>query len=307
VALRGDKFPISPISSSLISPRILVPDASSNPHLSFQNWFKIHPAHSGQVFVSLADGTEEAISIQYNGDSSGWTPALLPLGKYGGKIVRFKFSFGSYVDSTWPGWFIDDVRVIPPVHNARPQFSTVKPQLAHALEKLEFVVKETDADSGESIEYSMDTNSAPVTAQFDAPSGTFSWTPTVAESSAPGYYLTFYATDAGQPPLRDVLVVPVLPSVPDPAATGQAGGIAPSLILADRLSYEGWALRLVGGLIGFDYTLESSHDLNLPWTVVVRNLALSQKGQMPRLVTPVAIPGEGQLFYRLRADLSAGQ
>lgn len=136
VALHGHTFPTYPISSSLVSPRFKIPEAALNPRLTFQHWFKIHSLHHGQVWIVPPTGPEEALSLRYTGDSSGWTTALLQLSKYAGQVVRFKFYFTAYVDGSWPGWFIDDVRVLPALRNTRPQFDPVKPQLAHALEIL---------------------------------------------------------------------------------------------------------------------------------------------------------------------------
>jgi hypothetical protein len=181
VTLTGVSSPISGLSSSLVSPRFLIPDANLNPRLSFQHWFKIHPNHYGQVRIRFEDGQSEDISPKYSGDSLGWTPALLPLGKYAGKVVNFLFYFTDYIDSAFPGWFIDDVRLLPRVINTRPRFEVMNPQLAHALENLQFVVKALDSDPGQTLKYSMDTNTAPSSAQFDEASGTFSWTPTLEE------------------------------------------------------------------------------------------------------------------------------
>ena len=305
VALQADRLPLIVNNSPLISPRFLVADAGSNPRLNFQHWFKIHPEAYAEVWVKLDDGKEELLSVRYTGDSSGWTSALLPLSKYAGKVVQFKFLFAGYLDSNWPAWFIDDIRLIPPVRNSRPVFAPAKAELAAPGEMLEIVVKAADTDAGQSLKYSVDTNTLPATAQFDPAAGKLSWTPTVEECSGPGYHIVFNATDDGTPPLRDILVVPVLPTLGKGAIAGQSEAIAPSLILADRKTSEGWALRLVGALPGLEYTLQSSSDLSLPWTDVVSRLTLVARGQVPRLVAPSPIPGGGQLFYRLRSEVSS--
>lgn len=302
VSLNGEGFPVTPMSSSLLSPRFRLPEATANPRLNFQHWFRIHPSHSGQVWIRLEDGVEEALSIVYNGDSGGWTTALLSLSKYGGKTVQFRFYFAAYVDDDWPGWFIDDVRILPRLGNSRPAFDPVAPQIAHALEPLEFVVKATDPDSGQTLTYSMDTNTAPATARFDAPTRTFSWTPTVDEADAPGYYVTFRVVDDGTPPLRSFLVVPLLATVKaigDPTLLPVQ--VAPSIVLSDLQDYSGWTLRLVGGMRGFNYVLQSSSNPREPWNDVGNPFALRSRGQTPRLLAPVAVT-EGQRFFRLRME-----
>ena len=89
-------------SSSLSSPPIMVPSASQRPRLRFMHWFSIDltdpcfqgSADYGQVKVRLANGTEEAISPQYNG-ASDWSPAALDLAKYAGQTVQIEFYFFS--------------------------------------------------------------------------------------------------------------------------------------------------------------------------------------------------------------------
>jgi Putative Ig domain len=290
------------INSALVSPRFWVPPAEQNPRLSLQQWFRIYPdGDFGEIRVLLDDGTVETLSPKYDNTSGGWSPVLLPLAKYGGKFVSFMFQFTSNSRDSWEGWFIDDVRVIPPVRNVRPAFTKLPAQLARPNEPLEFTVLATDTDAGQTLTYSMDANSAPANAVFDPATRKFSWTPTVEDSERTGYHVIFRVTDDGSPALRDVMAVPIAVRAQADGASEPAARIVPSLALSHRQDYQGNALWLLGGMAGFEYTLQHSSDLNT-WTTVLDKLKL-RHGQVPRLVAP-ARPEEN-VFYRLSAEVSA--
>jgi hypothetical protein len=277
---------------------VLVPDASTNPRLSFQHWYKIHPLHAGDVRVLLGDGTEEVISTKYAGDSGGWSPALLPLTKYAGKVVRLKFRFGTYVDADWPGWFIDDVRILPPTRNARPQLQPLPAVLATVGSPVELQLMATDVDSNQTIRYSILGGGGLTDATLDALSGKFTWRPASNEVATLGGQLLFAATDDGTPPLRDVLAVPVLGI----RAEGDEGPALPvmtasTVSLVERWDHRGFGLRIVGVPAGFKYTLQQdrgSHE----WTEVLSEIPVIVHGHIPSVLVPPPDAPQAS-FYRL--------
>jgi hypothetical protein len=107
------------ISSSLSYFQTLnIPDKARNPKLRFWHWFAINNSAPyfgeipdyGQVKVLLANGTEEAISPQYNA-TSDWAPAILDLSKYAGSAIQIEFYFFSNTENQAAGWFVDDVEI----------------------------------------------------------------------------------------------------------------------------------------------------------------------------------------------------
>jgi hypothetical protein len=106
------------VDSRLISPAFIVPPAVSNPRLRFQHWFSFSSFDGGVVQIKVGTNGWQDVSTSYVNTSSGvWSSPSIPLGTYGGQIVRIGFHFtstacGGCGASVSSGWYIDEVRLI---------------------------------------------------------------------------------------------------------------------------------------------------------------------------------------------------
>jgi bacillopeptidase F (M6 metalloprotease family) len=103
----------SNVSSRLVSPPIVVPDASQNPRLRFWHWFSFDGDY-GKVQVK-PDGSSTWIDISglyTNSGSETWSCPLINLSNYAGQQVQIAFLFSS--NSLWEssGWYIDDISLV---------------------------------------------------------------------------------------------------------------------------------------------------------------------------------------------------
>lgn len=103
--------------------------------------------------------------------------------------------------------------------NRPPVFGSVGTQAALEGETISFVVSSTDPDGDSVVLFASGT---PAGASFDANTGLFSWTPTLAQSGA--YIVQFIATDNGTPNLATLLEVP-LTIGDNPTPTEQAEAV----------------------------------------------------------------------------------
>jgi len=279
------------ISSSLLTPRFLVPSAIQNPRLRFMHWFSVNAGNDcsqgpdyGQAKVRLPDGTEESFPDQYFG-SSDWTPASLSLTSYAGRSVQIEFYFFSNCGTSSSGWFIDDVQILPSLVNAPPKIAAITSQVARADVLLTFPVIASDPNAGQIITYSVDTDTAPAGASIDPVTGVFSWTPRSDQLRTNGYYVTVRATDNGQPRLTASSVVPIIVADgPHLISSLEAGG-AFHITIPDTIS-------------GFDYTLEASSDL-MSWQEAI-SFTQKNRGE-PQCYQTAANDASPHLFFRLKA------
>jgi len=102
------------LSSSLVSPAFVVPNADQHPRLRFSQWFSIYLGDFGQVMIREKGGTNEPLSETFDANS-GWARTSLALEKYSGKEVQIEFYFYSNSGNTGggiaAGWFIDEVEL----------------------------------------------------------------------------------------------------------------------------------------------------------------------------------------------------
>jgi hypothetical protein len=239
---------------------------------------------TAQVLVRLQNGTKEPISPQYFGDSD-WSPVILDLSKYANSTIQIEFYFSSDCGGIGPGWFVDDVQMLPPVSNTSPTFAAVPAQVVGAGAALTFRVVASDSGAGQTITYSLDTNSAPVGASIDSKTGNFSWTPSADQVQINGYYITIRATDNGQPSLTSSLVIPII------TTTGLH-------LSADRQDGGLFHIGIPDALFGFDYVLEQSGDFR-NWQPA---LAFSPRARgEPQCYQSLIGATSAHLFYRLKA------
>uniref|UniRef100_A0A7C4THG1 Uncharacterized protein n=1 Tax=candidate division WOR-3 bacterium TaxID=2052148 RepID=A0A7C4THG1_UNCW3 len=88
---------------------------ATNPQLEFYHWYSTETSYdSGWVEVSTDNGnTWTKISQSYRGSSGGWIKANVSLFSFAGMnnlLIRFRFMSDGSV--TYPGWYIDDVRIV---------------------------------------------------------------------------------------------------------------------------------------------------------------------------------------------------
>lgn len=113
------KYPVdltfSGLLVTLVSPPISLPAGTQK--LSFNHWYETEATNDGgRVYMSTDDGkTWSVLSSLYSGNardiggSPSWAPVNLDIS--GGQTVRIGFRFFSNVDTTYAGWYIDDVCV----------------------------------------------------------------------------------------------------------------------------------------------------------------------------------------------------
>lgn len=110
----GGNYPNS-AHSRMISPSFIVPAAGLNPSISFWHWFSTENGYDyGQVQITKDNGvTWNNLGSHVTGDSGGWTLASDSLIAYAGQTVRIGFYFASEGTNVGPGWYIDEVQVLP--------------------------------------------------------------------------------------------------------------------------------------------------------------------------------------------------
>ena len=76
-----------------------------------ENWQLIHPLEGYPV--ESVNSANAGIPFQpaYSGNSNGWLQADFDLSEFFGKLVRFRWHFGSGPWVNFPGWFIDDIEL----------------------------------------------------------------------------------------------------------------------------------------------------------------------------------------------------
>ena len=108
----------STVTSRLVSPPFVVPDASENPRLRFWQWYSFNYSDFGKVQLKV-NGNWIDLTGNYTWSGSGvWTSPLVDLASYAGDTVRLGFYFEarnnsgiSGSDIAW-GWNIDDVEIV---------------------------------------------------------------------------------------------------------------------------------------------------------------------------------------------------
>jgi bacillopeptidase F (M6 metalloprotease family) len=106
------------VESRLISPVFTVPAAGENPKLRFWHWFNIGAYDYGIVQVKLkGQSTWIDVSQQYINTGSGvWTRPVIDLSSFAGQEIQVAFHFVSTSYYVSPGWFIDNVEILPIQH-----------------------------------------------------------------------------------------------------------------------------------------------------------------------------------------------
>jgi len=180
VVLKGNYFDNT--SSSLVSPWFTVPDSSQSPQLRFWHWFSINPGGAcnqpgdfGMVYVRFTNGTSEAISPAYSGNSD-WINATINLSKYAGQPVRLLFYFYSNCAGTAPGWFIDDLCI----ETGNLQFNVIGNRAVDEQTNISFQVSVRGTNSSSCVHYALGPG-APAGTSIDPITGIFSWTPNEAQ------------------------------------------------------------------------------------------------------------------------------
>lgn len=104
------------VREAIISPEIKLPNVESSIMLEFNESYEIEGMYDqGGVDISI-DGGNEWIRIRENipGYSGGWITTFLDISQFYGNIIKIRFFFdtGDEVANNFPGWFVDDVRII---------------------------------------------------------------------------------------------------------------------------------------------------------------------------------------------------
>ncbi len=102
------------VSSKLISPYFMVPNANEMPRLRFQHWYSFSSGDYGYIQLKI-DGTTDWINISpkyINTGGNVWTYPSIDLSDYAGMSVQIAFFFHSDTYSNSTGWYIDDLRIL---------------------------------------------------------------------------------------------------------------------------------------------------------------------------------------------------
>jgi len=107
-----------PLDTRLISPRFVVPRASSHPRLRFWHWFSFGGDDYGQVHIKVGRSDWKIIAGSYVNTSSGvWTYPSIELSAYADSTIQIAFYLHSQpywngANTASSGWYIDDVALI---------------------------------------------------------------------------------------------------------------------------------------------------------------------------------------------------
>ena len=100
-------------NTRLISPEvILTPISGQNPMLFFYHWFIIQDnVDNGFIQLSVNGGDWQTVSNPITGTNQTWSQFGLDLSAYTDSTVRIAFYFTSSSNTTFSGWYIDDIRI----------------------------------------------------------------------------------------------------------------------------------------------------------------------------------------------------
>jgi hypothetical protein len=97
------------LSSRLMSPSFVVPDAARNPAVGFWHWYSFSTNDYGEVQIQVGDEPWVPLS-RYSGTGGGvWSPVYIDFAAYANSTVRIAFYFHSGGPNTSVGWYIDDI------------------------------------------------------------------------------------------------------------------------------------------------------------------------------------------------------
>ena len=265
----------------ILEPGLVAPALSALPNrtnaelalLSFTNLASEFRPHVSHTF-SLDSGAPAGASIDPTTGIFRWTPT----------------------ETQGPGVYWVSVRVTddgqPPLSafqgcliavteaNSAPVMSPIPNFAIHAQNLLTFTAQASDPDQpGNFLTFSL-ASGAPVGAQVDPTSGTFSWVPT--ESDTGTNYLTLLVTDDGFPPLTTARSFNV--------------AVAPPLILSPTTAGSLGITLSWPSLPGLRYRIQSSTDLNQVWTDVPGDILAT--GENTSQTVP--LPANTNSFYRLQ-------
>lgn len=105
-----------PVDAWFASPPFTIPPASQNPRFRFWHWYSFSSGDYGEVFIRLADGSQESISPQFTNTSSGiWSVTSLDLSTYENSSAQILLYFHSErwagVGNNSTGWYVDDIEI----------------------------------------------------------------------------------------------------------------------------------------------------------------------------------------------------
>jgi len=207
------------VDSRLISSPFIVPPANLFPILRFWHWFNTQlGADIGVVEMKpVGSSTWTAISSSYSGASTAWTSPALDISQFGGQTVQLAFHFISDgCCTTGPGWYVDDVQVIPPPGPANPLSAIPN---ANVLETVPWQYTPTVTGSG----YTFGLSSQPAGMAVNSTSGAISWTPTEAQGPSTNNNITYVVYSSGVPVASTNFNVVVLESNLPPAFSNWPG------------------------------------------------------------------------------------
>jgi bacillopeptidase F len=103
------------VNASLYSPPVYVdPD---NAELRYWTWFELQYDHD-MGYVEIIDTFDWVQLKVHNGTQYSWVSSAINLTAYAGHAVRIRFRFTSDADTTYEGWYVDDVQVSVPQEDA---------------------------------------------------------------------------------------------------------------------------------------------------------------------------------------------
>jgi hypothetical protein len=167
------------------------------------------------------------------------------------------------------------------VPNHTPVLASISNQAVASGTPVTFTAGATDADTGETLTYSLDPG-APIGASINATTGAFAWTPTAAQAGQV-YSITVRVTDNGSPPASDTqsFVVNVLNRLAATAVTEiTTPNPGPMQIAVDFNE----ALQLALAQTVSNYKIVSQGGISLP----IQSAVYSDTGTQHRVVLTVA-------------------
>jgi hypothetical protein len=161
--------------------------------LSDADWFQFTAAATGTATFHIA--TSHNLTPTWSGAGGSASGSSYSFNVVAGQSYSVGLSTSDGV-----GWYGITITSTGTPANVAPVLGAIGNRTVNEGNLLSFTATATDANSGQSLTYSL--SNAPAGATIDPSTGAFSWTPTAAQGPA-SYNVTVIVTDNGSPALSD--------------------------------------------------------------------------------------------------------
>ncbi|HUT99015.1 MAG TPA: S8 family serine peptidase [bacterium] len=110
----GDDY-TNNLNASLYSPPVYVDPSSAE--LRYWTWYDLQSTHD-IGYVEIYNSSDWTLLAEHDGTQNSWMDCALNLTAYADSVVQFRFRFVSDADTTFEGWYVDDIQVNVPEESA---------------------------------------------------------------------------------------------------------------------------------------------------------------------------------------------